>query len=40
MNWVGSELTISVRKSGRCGKVGHSAANQGDGSAQQPQDVK
>lgn len=36
MDWVGCELTISVRKSGCCGKVGHSAANQGDGSAQQP----
>lgn len=36
MHWVGSELAISVRKSGRCSKVGHSAANQGEGSAQQP----
>lgn len=36
MDWVGSELAIPVWKSGRCGKVGHSAANQGDGSAQQP----
>lgn len=36
MDWVGSELTISVRKSGRCGKVGHRAAKQGDASAQQP----
>lgn len=36
MDWVGSELAISVRKSGRCGKLGHSAAKQGGGSAQQP----
>lgn len=33
---MGSELTISVRKSGRRGKLGHGAAKQSDGSAQQP----
>lgn len=36
MAWVGSELAISVRKSGRRGKVGHTAANRVDGFAQQP----
>lgn len=35
MAWVGSELTISARKSGRRGKVGHTAANRADGFAQQ-----
>lgn len=36
MAWVGSELASSVRKSGRRGKVGHTAANRVDGFAQQP----
>lgn len=36
MAWVGSELAISVRKSGRRGKGGHTAANRVDGFAQQP----
>ena len=35
MAWVGSELAISARKSGRRGKVGHTAANRLGGFAQQ-----
>lgn len=35
MAWVDSKLTISVRKSAKNHKVGHTAANSADGFAQQ-----